>query len=62
MVERFKPLSCADRLKKDIGSWQKVRVMRQPGSHHPVAFEQIEPLEGKYPVISGVFESTKADR
>jgi hypothetical protein len=27
--------------------------------HHPDAFERVEPLSGKYPVVSGVFEKEK---
>jgi hypothetical protein len=27
--------------------------------HHPVAFERVQPLSGKYPVVSGMFEKEK---
>jgi hypothetical protein len=27
--------------------------------HHPEAFERVEPLSGKYPVVTGIFEKKK---
>jgi hypothetical protein len=43
----------------DIGARVFALVWMVVFAHHPEAFEQVEPLSGKYPVVSAVFESEK---
>jgi hypothetical protein len=44
----------------DIGARVFALIWMAVFAHYPNAFECVEPLEGKYPVVSEVFEKEKA--